>query len=283
MGALIKNRCICIKGESLCQKKFTVDFLTKKQKINEGEVPQYFVENSHEAIIEPAEFDMVQAEIVRRKELGKRYSCNSIFSSKIVCGDCGEFFGSKVWHSNSKYKRTIWQCNNKFKGDKKCSTPHLYEDDIKAEFIKAFNVMLQNKDEILENCRLIQAALTDCTAIDKEITDLLSEIDVVSELVRKCVQENSESLVDQNEYISKYDGFVKRYEIAKAKLEKLQKQKHQRLSKRDSIGAFIFEFMERDEVISEFDERLFNMVVERVIVREAGLEVEFRNGLEVAR
>ena len=63
-------------GSALLQKKFTVDFLTKKQKVNEGEVPQYFVENSHEAIIEPVEFDMVQAEIARRKELGKKYSCN---------------------------------------------------------------------------------------------------------------------------------------------------------------------------------------------------------------
>ena len=44
------------KGAALLQKKFTVDFLTKKQKVNEGEVPQYYVEDSHEAIIEPEEF-----------------------------------------------------------------------------------------------------------------------------------------------------------------------------------------------------------------------------------
>lgn len=29
------------KGDALLQKKFTVDFLTKKQKVNEGEIPQY--------------------------------------------------------------------------------------------------------------------------------------------------------------------------------------------------------------------------------------------------
>jgi hypothetical protein len=54
------------------------------------------------------EFDMVQTELVRRKELGKKYSCGSIFSAKLVCGECGGFYGSKVWHSNSKYKCTIW-------------------------------------------------------------------------------------------------------------------------------------------------------------------------------
>ena len=44
------------KGSALLQKKFTVDFLTKKQKVNEGEVPQYFIEDSHPPIIDPQEF-----------------------------------------------------------------------------------------------------------------------------------------------------------------------------------------------------------------------------------
>lgn len=82
------------KGNALLQKKFTVDFLTKKQKINEGEVPQYYVEHSHPAIISPKEFDLVQTELERRK--GISYSGMSLFSSRIICGDCGSFYGSKV-------------------------------------------------------------------------------------------------------------------------------------------------------------------------------------------
>lgn len=103
------------KGDALLQKKFTVDFLTKKQKINEGEVPQYYVENSHPAIIDPLEFDIVQEEFLRRENAGKKYSSTSIFASKMICGDCGSYFGAKVWHSNSKYRRVIYQCNSKFK------------------------------------------------------------------------------------------------------------------------------------------------------------------------
>ena len=55
------------KGAALLQKCFTVDFLTKKRKVNEGEVPQYYVEHSHEPIITPEEFDKVQTELARRK------------------------------------------------------------------------------------------------------------------------------------------------------------------------------------------------------------------------
>ena len=60
MESILKNEKY--KGDALLQKAFTVDFLTKKQKKNEGEVPQYYVENSHPAIIDPAEWKLVQRE-----------------------------------------------------------------------------------------------------------------------------------------------------------------------------------------------------------------------------
>ena len=59
------------RGSALLQKCFTTDFLTKKRKINEGEVPQYYIEHSHEAIIDPDEWEAVQEEIKRRKAIGR--------------------------------------------------------------------------------------------------------------------------------------------------------------------------------------------------------------------
>ena len=132
------------RGSALLQKSFTVDFLTKKKKANEGELTQFYIENSHDAIIPPEEFEMVQAEFARRKALGKAYNCKSIFTARLVCECCGGYFGSKVWHSTSKYRRVIWQCNKKFKNGDKCTTPHLYEDYIKESFVTAMNKILAN-------------------------------------------------------------------------------------------------------------------------------------------
>lgn len=142
------------KGDALLQKSFTVDLLTKTKKNNEGEVPQYYVQNSHPAIIEPDEFDAVQAEIRRCKEFGRPCGCNSPFSAKIVCDDCGGFYGSKGWGSNTKYRRIIWRCNEKYKGEKKCTTPHITEDDVKQRFLIAFNTLMRDRQELLANCRL---------------------------------------------------------------------------------------------------------------------------------
>ena len=82
------------KGDALLQKSFTVDFLEKRMKPNEGEVPQYYVEGSHPAIVEPDEWDHVQTEFARRKALGRAYSGKSVLSAKLVCEDCNRFFGA---------------------------------------------------------------------------------------------------------------------------------------------------------------------------------------------
>lgn len=68
------------KGSALLQKTYTVDFLTKTKKVNEGEVPQYYVECSHPAIIEPSEWEAVKVEVARRKKLGQRHDCFTPFS-----------------------------------------------------------------------------------------------------------------------------------------------------------------------------------------------------------
>lgn len=136
------------KGDALLQKVYTTDFLTKKKKKNEGEVPQYYVEGNHEPIIPPAQFDRVQKEMQRRCGDTDRHGCVSIFSSKIRCGDCGGFYGSKVWHSNDKYRKVIWRCNHKYDDGNQCSTPHLDEDTIKALYLKALQILGEERDEI---------------------------------------------------------------------------------------------------------------------------------------
>lgn len=270
------------KGSAKLQKRFTVDFLQKKMKVNEGEVPQYYVENSHEAIIAPDEWEAVQAEMQRRKALGTKYSGNSVLATRLVCADCGSFFGSKVWHSTSKYRRVIWQCNHKFAGGEKCKTPHLDEADIKTRFMTAFNILWAEKAELIDNCRLIQKTLTDCTTLDAQIAELIEEIEVITELTKRCIAENSSNAQSQEEYNKKYNGYVERYEKTKAKVERLQGQREERIAKADGIGAFMFRLYELDEPPTEFDDQLWMQTIDKVIVHDDGrLVFIFKNGTEI--
>ena len=137
------------KGDALLQKTFCTDFLTKKMKGNEGEVPQYYAESSHLAIIEPEVFGMAQDELARRKRAGRSHYGTSCFAGKIVCGCCDGLYGSKARHSTDKCRRVIWQCNGKFKG--KRDTPHPTEEAIQRKFLAAFNEMLESDHAIPRN------------------------------------------------------------------------------------------------------------------------------------
>ncbi|MCI9358772.1 MAG: recombinase family protein [Lachnospiraceae bacterium] len=143
------------KGDALLQKVYTVDFLSKKKKVNEGEIPQYYVEGNHEAIISPAVFDQVQRQMQQRRQERKRQSCAGVFSGRIKCGSCGGWYGPKVWHSNDKYRKVVWQCNDKFQGGETCPTPHLDEKMLKRLFVRAVNLIFSGREEVMERYRIL--------------------------------------------------------------------------------------------------------------------------------
>ncbi len=90
------------KGDALLQKTYTENYLEHKVVKNNGQIPKYYVENNHPAIIDRDTWDQVQIEMKRRESIGAHYSSTDIFASKLICGDCGGFYGKKKWHSNSK-------------------------------------------------------------------------------------------------------------------------------------------------------------------------------------
>lgn len=271
------------RGSALLQKCFTTDFLTKKQKVNEGEVPQYYIEHSHEAIIDPLEWDAVQDEIRRRKEIGRAYSGTSVFSAKLVCGDCGGWYGHKTWHSTDKYRSAIWRCNQKYSDGKcRCGTPVVTEDEIKDRFISAFNRIVSSKKPYIKACRTAKQALTDTTAIDTEMADLLQEIEVVSELTRKCIEKNSAVAQDQKEFNSRYNGYVEKYEALKERYDRLAAERERKTEKAKAIDRFIHTVESRDGLLTEFDPHLWLTTVEKVTITVDGkMLFRFFDGTEI--
>ena len=181
------------KGDALLQKTYTVDFLTKKKKRNSGEVPQYYIENSHEPIIDPKTFELAQAERLRRAvrtAKGGRYSGKSVFCGKIKCGDCGNFFTSRVWHSNTKYRKIIYQCSGKYKPLNSCFTGHLYEEDIEGLFVRAMKIIFEQRGRIIERLEnkmknppenISDMDYTVRTAAYENISELLKKMDKPAE------------------------------------------------------------------------------------------------------
>ena len=265
------------KGDALLQKCYTVDFLTKKRKKNEGEVPQYYVENSHEAIISPEVFDLVQYEFEKRK--GRVQSGAGCFSSKIVCGECGSFFGPKVWHSTDKYRRVIWRCNARFKNKEKCKTPHLAEDQIKEAFIRAANDLIENKENIIEECEALLVELTDTASIENKEIKLKGEKEALYNSLKELIETNSRSDLNQEEYNARYGVLREQYEKIKDKLSKLEALKFELRAKSHKVKEFIGNLEKSSELLTDFDEQLWYALVEKATVNSDGnIKFEFKKG-----
>ena len=270
------------KGDALLQKKFTVDFLTKKQKVNEGEVPQDYVEGSHPAIISATDFDRVQAEIARRQSLGRSYSGSSIFASKLICGDCGGFYGKKVWHSTDAYRREVWRCNGKFNGEAKCGTPTLTTEGIQQMFLQAYNQLIGDREQVIQACEVMRSMVLDCSQLDTEIDVLNEEITVVAELVSQCIKENATTQQSQEEYNKKYNRLVKRYEKAVDRLNKVTAEREGRMQRDRDLRIFISSVKEQPLVLETWDEGLWLTLLETATVHaDNRITFRFKDGTDI--
>jgi len=258
------------KGAALLQKGYTVNFLTKEKRCNRGEIPQYYIEHSHPAIIPPEDWELVQAEMQRRKALGRKYSGCSIFSSRIVCGDCGEFYGPKQWHSGTAHQKTMWRCNHKYSDGKTCNSAMISEDQIKAGFLTVMNRMLINRDAAIEDCILIRNMLADCTAIDAEMETLSQEMQIVSELTNRCIEDNSRRAQDQTEFTRRYNSLVERYDAAKARYDSIGEERDKKELAAVRIDAFVGQLREGKDILQKFDSKLWIAAVDTVTVYEGG-------------
>lgn len=277
---ILQNEKMC--GMALLQKKYTESFLTKKQVKNKGEIPQYLVEDDHEGIIDRRTWELVQAEVKKRRSRGKKYSGMSIFSSKIICGECGSYYGSKVWHSNDKYRRVIWRCNHKYKGKTVCETPHLTEDEIKELFVKALGILLSDKDEVIENLQLLRQSVSDVTELKLQQEQAETEMNILAEMVQDAVSENAHKAQDQKAYTEKYNSLVSRYEEQKKLHDDLANKIAAAQRNDKAIEEFIRELELLDGAVTEFDENLWSSLVDHItVMKDKKVVFAFKGGTEI--
>ncbi len=226
-------------GDALLQKTFTVDFLTKKRVKNEGHVPQYYVENSHEAIIPKELFLQAQEELHRRNNIytgadkNKRlYSSKYALSTITFCGDCGDIYRRVYWNIRGR-KEFVWRCVTRIEqGPETCKNRTVKEGDLYDTVMTAINRLLAGGDNMIRTLEdNIHAVIGDTTEYkiseinklleekQKEVISLANkgkdyeflanEIDKLREERQRLLVEDA-SLSGENERIDELIGFIRR-------------------------------------------------------------------------
>lgn len=277
----------CYKGLTIRQKTFTTDFLTHKSKKNEGELPQYFIENSHTPIIPEETWELVQLEMERRRRMGSRFSAKGPLASRLVCGDCGAFFGSKIWHSTDPYKTVIWRCNDKYKpgvsrssGGEKCVTGHVTEEGVYGAFGEIVKQLISQRPEVVAACEAVLAELMDTTQLDQKRAKLQAEQARITEQVEAIMARASREVVE--DFSEAYGRLETEMNRVTGKLDAVEREKGEREYRERQCRLFLKTLQSitpGEDGAGLVDSNLFLALVDRVVMGEQ-MRFILRDGTE---
>ncbi|MDU5373462.1 recombinase family protein, partial [Anaerococcus vaginalis] len=262
-------------GDALLQKTYTVDFLNKKRVKNDGIAPQYYVENSHEAIIPKEIFMRVGEEMYRRTNMvsgkGKRriYSSKYALSSIVYCSKCGDIYRRIAWNNRGK-KYTVWRCCTRVThGPEACEARTIREEDLQEAVVEAINQLISESSQLKE--------------IIKENIE-----QVITWNVSSRIEEIDKEMLKVQEELLKVANAKKDYTDLADKVEELRNEKEKILlniaeeKNEQNRLKELEEFLDNQELeIESYDEDLVRKLVDKVVVYDEELKIVLKSGVEV--
>ena len=263
-------------GDALLQKTYTVDFLEKKRVPNNGLVPQYYVENSHEAIIPRDLYMQVQEEMIRRANLhsGKNrkkrvYSSKYALSSIVYCSKCGEIFRRVVWNNRGK-QSVVWRCCTRMEeGPGTCDADAIHESELQSLVIRAINRTLARKDTVNET-------------LQKNVESVLSGADGIPlDEIDSRLEELQKELLKVANTKGNYDSIADEIYHLREKRQNALVDNAEREGLKQRISEMQQFLAEQTQDITEYDEQLVRRLIEKITVYEEKVTVEFKSGTSV--
>ena len=259
-------------GDALLQKTYTVDFLQKKRVKNNGIVPQYYVEDSHPAIISKEIFMQVQEEIARRgmlkDSLGRRkcFSAAHAFSQITFCSECGAEYSRLHWNNRGK-KSIVWRCSTRLNNHTKCNARTVKENDLQQAIIDALHIMIGDSTSYLKRLQgnLNQIIVDPCALqkIDEQLNNLQYE------LLKRT--ENHEDYTDIADEIF---GL-------REQREKIQVSKSSQAEYKKRVDELQFFIKSHPDELS-YDETLAKHLLSKITIFDDHIVFEFKSGVTVS-
>ena len=148
--------------------------------------------------------------------------------------------------------------------------------------MKAVNILLTEKDEIIENFNAIKDTLYDVRLLETERSQLQEELNVVAELIQQYIKENARIALDQKEYQKKYDGLAKRLDNVQGRLNEVSQGITEKQAHREKIELFLDGLQKQKELLTDFDEDLWYSLIEYVTVFDKeDIRFTFKDGTEI--
>lgn len=263
-------------GDALLQKTYTVDCLTKKRVANDGTVPQYYVNNDHDAIIPRELFTRVQEEMKRRANIregmdGKKrvYSSKYALSSIVFCGHCSDMYRRTHWNNHGK-KQIVWRCVTRLNAPGvECPARTLSEVQLQNLVLEAINKVLGGKQRAIK-------------VLEINISDVIGNAhNEELERIKKQIEKQQTLLVKMTAASEDYSKVVD-------KIYALQKEQKQAMAEsvnynagKERIEEMIAYLKSQPKRVTAYDEQLVRKLIEKITVYDDHLDFLFKSGIQI--
>ncbi len=261
-------------GDALLQKTVTTDFLSKRRVKNKGIVPQYYVEDDHEAIIPKELFLQVKMEMEETKT-GKRriYSSKYALSSIVYCGHCGDLFRRITWQK-PEGKRIVWRCLSRIHKKKaaiNCPARTLPEALLHGIVVQAVREMFLAHDDTMHVLAQNLEKALDTASVQKKLETVRTELAQTQQNILQAAQsgEDIEALAEKLDILKRRETHLEGEAVQ-------QKQKAARIRE---MKAYLAQ-PEVNEIT--YDETLVRKFIEKITVYDDHCVVRFKSGVDVS-
>lgn len=263
-------------GDSLWQKTYTTDTLPRKRFINKGERAQYYVENTHPAIIEKWVYQKTQQLLKSRNVQSSRQASDSPFQGKIICGNCGSSLRSKTTNGH-RYR----VCREHDANKNNCIIGQIAEIQFEEAFCRLYYKLKKNSAAILGSMLTYFQTIRsrrmlwslDVIELNKRISELTNQNQLLATL-------KQQGLVDSDIFISQTNMLTEQLRAAKLEKERLLDTEHDEAITSTKELLEILE--DGPDLLTDFDAELFGELIDKIIV-DSDTRIRFRlkNGLEL--
>lgn len=279
-------------GDALLQKTYIADLFTRQTKKNTGEIPQYYVENSHPAIIDRLTFQRVQEEMARRSSLKKvsaaaktelaKYSGKYVLTELLSCGNCGSPYRRVTW-TRPEGRKIVWRCINRLENGKKfCKdAPTLEESRIHTAVISAMNEMFSQKSlkailqDSIRTALLPENGETSLAAIDSRLSQLREQQYRLLQLAAAVGADSTQYDEELKKVSMEFSALVAK----RSELEKNRQDTEQADERAEQLAA---ELEAVDTGITTFDEVTVRQLISAItVLSEEKLLIRFKDGTEL--
>lgn len=281
-------------GDALLQKSYITDFISKKAKKNNGELPKYLVSNHHESIIDRDTSNRVQEEMARRTSKRKvsdkttteqgRYSSKYALTELMMCGNCGSPYRRITWYRGGN-KKAVWRCLNRVEhGTKYCKdSPSFDESLLHGAIVKALNSLSDDKNEIIPVLKYsLSLALQGKDEDGISIYTLEQRIKELNRCMMDMVVLSAKSGASEEKFDEEFKKISDEINALK-ELLKTNKCRQSKVENESSRLNEIFELIEKEDFsIKEYNDILTRQFIECIkVVSSSKLLVIFKGGMEM--